>query len=192
LRSVIESDGLIDIVGEAESGDVALAEIERLMPDIAVLDVNMPVADGLAIARELQRRILPTVAIFLTMHADEAIFNAALDADVKGFVIKDSAASDIVTAIRLVKNGKDFFSRELSGFVENRRKGKRSPVEDLTTAERRVLRLIADSKSTKQIADELFISTRTVDHHRANIAAKLNLSGKNALFNFAINNKIVL
>lgn len=189
---MIESDGLIDIVGEAESGDVALAEIERLMPDIAVLDVNMPVADGLAIARELQRRILPTVAIFLTMHADEAIFNAALDADVKGFVIKDSAASDIVTAIRLVKNGKDFFSRELSGFVENRRKGKRSPVEDLTTAERRVLRLIADSKSTKQIADELFISTRTVDHHRANIAAKLNLSGKNALFNFAINNKIVL
>ena len=178
---MIESDPNLKIVGEADDGEMALAEIERLEPDIVVLDSDMPKADGLTVARTIQEKNLPTLPIFLTMHNDEAIFNAAIDADVKGFVIKDSAATDIVICIKEVARGKRFFSPMLSEFLFNRRNGQPSPLESLTVSERRVLRLIADGKTTKEIAEELFISPRTVDHHRANISAKLDLKGKNAL-----------
>lgn len=192
LHAVISADDSIEIVGEADSGDTALNEIVRLEPDVAILDVNMPVLDGLGAAREIQKRNLPTTTVFLTMHADEAIFNAAIEADVKGFVIKDAAASDIVNCIKSVADGKPFLSSELAEFAANRKRGRRSALDELTASERRILRLIGDSKSTKEIAEQLFISTRTVDHHRANIAAKLNLSGKNALFAFASANKLVI
>ena len=189
LRAVIESDADLKIVGEADDGEIALSEIERLEPNIVVLDSDMPKVDGLTVARTIQAKNLTTLAVFLTMHKDEAIFNAAIDADVKGFVIKDSAATDIVSCIKEVANGKRFFSHALSEFLLNRRNANTSPIDSLTVSERRVLRLISDSKSTKEIAEELFISPRTVDHHRANISSKLDLKGKNALLTFALTNK---
>jgi len=189
LRAVIESSKVLKIVAEADDGEAALREIERLEPDIAVLDSDMPKMDGLTVARMIQQKNLPTLAVFLTMHKDEAIFNAAIDADVKGFVIKDSAATDIITCIREVAAGRRFFSHELSEFLLTRRARQNSPLESLTVSERRVLRLIAAGKTTKEIAEELFISPRTVDHHRANISSKLDLKGKNALLTFALTNK---
>ena len=189
LRVVIESDPSLKIVSEADDGEIALAEIERLKPNIVILDSDMPKVDGLTVARIIQEKNLPTLPIFLTMHKDEAIFNAAIDADVKGFVIKDGAADEIVNCIKQVVRGRRFFSPVLSGFLLNRRNGQKLPIETLTVSERRVLRLIAESKTTKEIAEELFISPRTVDHHRANISAKLDLKGKNALLTFAITNK---
>lgn len=189
LRAVIESDSAMNIVSEADNGEIALAEIERLEPKIVVLDSDMPKIDGLTVARTIQTKNLTTLPIFLTMHKDEAIFNAAIDADVKGFVIKDSAATDIVNCIKEVAKGKRFFSHVLSEFLLNRRNGNSSPLDALTVSERRVLRLISNAKTTKEIAEELFISPRTVDHHRANISAKLDLKGKNALLTFALTNK---
>ena len=189
LRAVIESDALLKVVAETDNGADALAKIEESEPDVAVLDVNMPQLDGLAVARKIQEKHLPTAPIFLTMHADEAIFNAAIDADVKGFVIKDGAANDIINAIKSIVAGRRFFSSALSEFLINRRSANSSPLDDLTTSERRILRLIADGKTSKEIADELFVSPRTVDHHRANISAKLDLKGKNALLTFALTNK---
>jgi DNA-binding NarL/FixJ family response regulator len=189
LRAVIESDSALKIVAEADDGEIALAEIARLEPQIVILDADMPKVDGLTVARTIQAKNLPTLPIFLTMHKDEAIFNAAIDADVKGFVIKDGAATDIVNCIKEVARGKRFFSHVLSEFLLNRRNNQESPLETLTVSERRILRLIADGKSTKEIADQLFISPRTVDHHRANILSKLDLTGKNALLTFALTNK---
>ncbi len=189
LRAVIESDAALKIVGEADNGADALTEIERLAPQIAVLDSDMPQIDGLTVARIIQSKNLPTLPIFLTMHRDEAIFNAAVDADVKGFVIKDGAANDIVNCIKDVARGGRFFSHILAEFLLNRRNAQQSPLETLTVSERRILRLIADGKATKEIAEDLYISPRTVDHHRANIAAKLDLKGKNALLAFALTNK---
>lgn len=189
LRMVIENDPVLIVVSEVDDGEAAIKEIEALNPVVAVLDVDMPQADGLTVARTIQEKNLPTLPIFLTMHKDEAIFNAAIDADVKGFVIKDGAANDIVICIKEVAKGKRFFSHVLSEFLLNRRNREVSPLETLTVAERRVLRLIADGKSTKEIAEKLFISPRTVDHHRAHISAKLDLSGKNALLTYALNNK---
>ena len=190
LRAVIESDAGLEIVGEADNGETALTEIRRLEPRIAILDADMPKADGLTVARAIQEKNLPTLPVFLTMHKDEAIFNAAIDADVKGFVIKDSAATDIVNCIKDVAQGKRFFSADLSEFLLNRRRERQSsPLDLLTVSERRVLRLLAGGKTSREIAGELFISPRTVDHHRANISSKLNLKGKNALLTFALNNK---
>lgn len=190
LRAVIESDATLKIVAEVENGADAIEKIVELQPQIVVLDSDMPKIDGLTVARMIQAKNLPTLPIFLTMHKDEAIFNAAIDADVKGFVIKDSAATDIVNCIKEVARGRSFFSPILSDFLLNRRKSAQSPLENLTVSERRVLRLIADGKASKEIAAELFISPRTVDHHRANISAKLDLKGKNALLTFALTNKI--
>ena len=189
LRMVIESDPVINVVAEVDNGADALSRIETLAPDVAVLDVNMPQADGLTVARTIQAKNLPTVPVFLTMHADEAIFNAAVDADVKGFVIKDGAANDIVTCIKSVVAGQSFYSSTLSQFLLDRLNRPKSPLENLTAGERRVLRLVAEGKSTKEIADELFVSLRTVEHHRAHISAKLNLTGKNGLLTFALTHK---
>lgn len=189
LRFVIEADAALEVVAEVDNGKDALGQIKELEPDVAVLDVNMPEMDGLAVAREIQTKNLPTLAVFLTMHADEAIFNAAVDADVKGFVIKDSAADDIVSCIKSVTRGQSFFSSALSQFLLNRHTRPKSPLENLTAGERRVLRLIAEGKSTREIAEELFVSPRTIDHHRANISGKLDLKGKNALLTFALTNK---
>lgn len=189
LRFVIEADAALEVVAEVDNGKDALEQIKELEPDVAVLDVNMPEMDGLAVAREIQTKNLPTLAVFLTMHTDEAIFNAAVDADVKGFVIKDSAADDIVSCIKSVTRGQSFFSSALSQFLLNRHTRPKSPLENLTAGERRVLRLIAEGKSTREIAEELFVSPRTIDHHRANISGKLDLKGKNALLTFALTNK---
>lgn len=189
LRAVVESDSQLKVIAEVDNGADALRRIAELEPEVAVLDVNMPQADGLAVARAIQKKNLTTIPIFLTMHADEAIFNAAVDAGVKGFVIKDGAANDIVSCIKSVAKGQSFFSSMLSQFLLDSHTKSKSAIEILTVSEQRVLHMIADGKSTRQIADELFVSPRTVEHHRANIAGKLDLKGKNALLAFALTNK---
>lgn len=194
LRLVIETDPLLRVVAEAEDGESALARILELQPDVVVLDINMPPPDGLAIARELHSRNSPVKTIFMTMHKDEALLNAALDAGVKGFVVKDAAANEIVGCIKAVVTGQSYLSPTLSDHLLNRRnRAAQGPtLDDLTTSERRILQLIAEAKSNKEIAAELFISIRTVEHHRSNICAKLGLTGKNALLTFALTHKTEL
>jgi DNA-binding NarL/FixJ family response regulator len=180
---------------EDDEGQSALAHIEELQPDVVVLDIDMPPPDGLAVARRLHEQRSAVAAIFLTMHKDEALLNAALEVGVKGFIVKDGAASEIVGCIKAVAAGQSFFSPTLSGHLLARRNradslaGQSSSINDLTASERRVLLLIGESKTNQQIAGELFISVRTVEHHRSNICAKLGLSGKNALLTFALTHK---
>lgn len=195
LRTVIEADPLLKVIAEAGDGQSALAFIRELQPDVAVLDIDMPPPDGLAIARQLREQRSAVKTIFLTMHKDEATLNAALDAGVKGFIVKDGAAKEIVGCIKAVAAGQSFFSSTLSSHLITRRNlpeglAAQSPsVNDLTASERRVLLLVAESKSNKEIAATMFISVRTVEHHRSNICAKLGLAGKNALLTFALTHK---
>lgn len=192
LRQIIESDAGLKVVAEAEDGDEALARIEETRAEIAILDVDMPRRDGFEVTRALQEKRLPTEVIFLTMHKDEHFFNAALDAGVKGYVIKDSAVSDIINSIKIVAAGQNYISPQLSTYLINR--GRRAEtlarqkpaVERLTATERRILKLIANFKTSKEIADQLCISVRTVEHHRANISEKLDLRGSHALVKFAV------
>src|ERR1700754_1710616 len=195
LRLMIEADALLKVAGEAEDGESALACIRTLQPDVAVLDIDMPPPDGMAVARQIQKERLPVEIIFLTMHNEEEFLNAALDAGVKGFIVKDGAANELNACIKAVAVGKNFISPTLSGHLLKRRgkpdtpAAERSAIDVLTVAERRVLLLISESMTNKEIAEKMFISARTVEHHRSNICAKLNLTGKNALLTFALTHK---
>ncbi len=194
LRLIIEADSLLRVVGEAEDGESALACIRELQPDVAVLDIDMPPPDGLAVARQVRKEGLPVETIFLTMHNEEELLNAALDAGVKGFIVKDGAANELNACIKAVAAGKNFISPTLSGHLLKRRNKPDTPaetsaVDNLTTAERQVLLLVSESMANKEIAEKMFISVRTVEHHRSNICAKLDLTGKNALLAFALTHK---
>lgn len=194
LRLVIESDPQLKVIAEADDGALALAAIQTHQPHIAVLDLDMPELDGLGVVRAMRQQQLPTAVVFLTMHKDEATFNAVLNAGVKGYVVKDGAANEIVGAIKAVAAGQSYFSPVLSNHLLQRseRGAADSGLETLTPTERRVLRQIAEAKSNKEIAEVLFVSVRTVEHHRSNICAKLGLNGKNALLAFALTNKAEL
>ena len=198
LRTIIESDPALTVVAEVDNGAAALAGIEELQPAVAVLDMDMPPPDGLAVARRIRERGWPVATAFLTMHKDAATFDAALDVGVKGYVVKDSAANEIIGCIKAVTAGQTFFSPALSGHLLARRErvdnfDRQIPsIKDLTASERRILRLIAEAKNNKEIAETLFISVRTVEHHRSNICAKLGLSGKNALLTFALTHRTEL
>ncbi|OLC37392.1 MAG: hypothetical protein AUH75_12495 [Gemmatimonadetes bacterium 13_1_40CM_4_65_7] len=194
LRQIIESDPSLKIVAEAEDGESALDLIRRCRPQVAVLDVDMPQKDGFVIAREVRESQLNVAVIFLTMHKDERLFNAALDLDIRGYVLKDGASSEIVSGIKAVAAGHTYVTLVLTDYLLNRRRNsapaeQQTGLSSLTEAERRVLKLVAAYKSSKEIADELFISVRTVDRHRANIATKLDLRGSHALLQFALEHK---
>jgi DNA-binding NarL/FixJ family response regulator len=187
LRTMIEADPLLRVLAEADNGETALASIVELQPDVVVLDINMPPPDGLAVARQLRQQQLSVEIIFLTMHQDEALLNAAVDLGVKGFIVKDAAVNEIVGCIKAVAAGQSFFSPALTGQLVTKRQG--SPLKNLTTSELRVLTLVAEAKTNKEIAELMFISVRTVEHHRSNICTKLGLTGKNALLTFALTHK---
>jgi len=192
LRMIIESEPNLKIVGEAANGANALMLIQKLKPDVAVLDLNMPEQNGFEIVRTLSEKKSEVKIIILTMHDEEATLNSALDLGVKGYILKDSAVADIVNAIKTVAKGKNFITPKLSTYLVSRSQNKRSFVpkmENLTVAEMKILRLIAEHKTTKEIAAELFVSPRTIDRHRYNICHKLEIRGINSLLKFAIENK---
>lgn len=193
LREIIESDETLRVVAAVGDGESALAELRRLRPAVAVLDVDMPRLDGLGVLAAVREQDLPTKIVLLTMYKEERFLNSALDSGVSGYVVKDSAIEEITTAIRAAATGENFVSPTLTNLLFKRlQKAKTpsaSPLDSLTTSERRVLKLVAEAKTSQQIADELFISVRTVDHHRANICSKLDLEGKNALLTYALTNR---
>jgi DNA-binding NarL/FixJ family response regulator len=191
LRQIIETDSELNIIAEVGDGDAALAKIRLLNPRVAVLDVDMPKYDGFSVLKIIKEENLPVAVILLTMYKEERFFNSALDAGVKGYVLKDSAVSEIINAIHAVAKGENFISSVLSTLLIKRINGatQQTQTDLLTASERRVLKLVSDAKNNKQIADELFISVRTVENHRSNICAKLNLEGKNALLTYALTNK---
>lgn len=195
LKVAFTVDTSIKIVGEATDGEMALALIRQLKPDVAVLDVDMPKADAFEVVRALKDEKLTVATIFLTMHKSEEVFNKAIDLGVKGYVLKDSAVIDIVAAVKAVSIGQNYVSPALSTFLINRGARAQSLVKErpglssLTPSELRILRLIAQNKTSREISEELVISIRTVENHRANISAKLELQGSHALLKFALEHK---
>ena len=190
LRMALEEDTGLTIVAEAADGEVALALIEKLRPQVAVLDVDMPKLDGFGVAREIRGRQLPVETIFLTMHAQEDLLRAALELGAKGYILKDSALLEIVAAVRAVAAGQPYLNSILTARLLQRQPQTESlPVDRLTSTERRIVQLIAADKSSKEIGAELSIHYRTVENHRTNICRKLGLEGSNALLRFALQNK---
>jgi DNA-binding NarL/FixJ family response regulator len=190
LRQVIEKDTLLKVLAEAADGEAALEFIRTAHPDVALLDIDMPLKDGFEVVRSLREQRSPVTSIFLTMYKDEVHLNEALDLGVKGYVLKDSATTEVVRCIKAVAAGQIYISPELSTYLLDR--GRRPNLSELTDAERRVLVLLAEYKTSKEIAAALCVSARTVENHRANICTKLNLHGTHALVKFAIQHKFGL
>ncbi len=187
LRLVIERDADLQIVAEAGNGRETLDRIEQYQPQVVVLDVDMPIVDGFQVAEILREQRPKIPIIFLTVHREESFMKKALDLGAKGYVLKDSAVTDIVSGIKAVLLGQTYISPALVSYFVNRRPAS-SPIglASLTPAERRVLRMIAQYKTTKEIADTLFVSVRTIESHRTNICHKLNLRGSHSLMRFAL------
>lgn len=196
MKQIIEEDERISILAETDNGESALELIRKMNPDVAVLDIDMPFKTGLEVLRELKDP-MPKI-IFLTIYADEDIYDEAMDLGISGYVLKDSAVSDIIDCIHKVFEGKFYISPSVSNFLISRKNRinkfaqKKTELHNLTKTEIIILKLISEGKTSKKISGLLKVSFKTIENHRTNISTKLNLKGSNSLLQFAIENKIVI
>ena len=195
LRDIIRTRPGFSIVAEAGDGQTALETIRRELPRIAVLDFDMPKRNGIEIARDIQEENLPVAVIILTMYDEEDLLQQAMESGVMGFILKDSAVLDILKGIDTVASNRYFVSPSLAHHTIKHAHWRNVSVEQglglhlLTPAERNILHLISLSKSSREIADVLCISEKTVENHRAHICTKLNLTGSFSLMRFALEHK---
>lgn len=188
LLEVLRRDSSFTVLGDASDGKAALAMIRARQPAIALLDMDMPEMTGLEVAAALRGDASPPAIVLLTMHDEADLLRRALDLGVMGYVLKDSAVSDIGTCLTMVRQGRPFVSPALTRHLLTT-SSSRDPFDGLTPAELGVLRLVAQSRTTKEIAAQLEISPKTVEHHRSKICQKLGLTGTNALVRYAIEHR---
>jgi DNA-binding NarL/FixJ family response regulator len=191
LRSLLEQEGF-QVVAEASDGQEALRLVQSLEPDIAVLDIAMPLLNGVEAAREIIRCSPKTKPILLTQFNEEQYVSDALEAGVKGYVLKTQVASDLVHALREVHRGTVYLSPSISdAIVEAYRSKSEKPPNPLTSRETQVLQLIAEGKSTKEIASVLGITVKTAESHRTRLMQKLNIHETATLVLYAVRRGIV-
>lgn len=194
LRALLERVTELVVVGEARDGHEALRLVLDEQPDVAVIDLAMPHLNGVETTRRIVRDLPGVRVLVLSMHTGEEYVREALDAGAAGYVVKDSAADELVAAIRTVADGGYYLSADIpEALLHETREGGRAagPLERLTTREREVLQLIAEGNSNKEIASHLELSVKTVEAHRANLMAKLDIHDTASLTRFAIARGIV-
>jgi DNA-binding NarL/FixJ family response regulator len=185
LGALLEEQGF-QIVGESGNGQEAVQLAEKLRPDVAVLDLGMPLLNGIDAAREIARTSPQTRTILLTMHAEENFVLSSLQAGARGYLLKSRAAEDLVQAIKDVYRGEIYLSPGISeAVVDAFLKAIPPPTEPLSDRERQVLQLIAEGKRTKEIATVLGISTNTAESHRSHIMEKLDIHDVAGLVRYA-------
>jgi two-component system response regulator NreC len=191
LKSLLEREKF-QVVAEASDGQDALRLAETHHPDIAVLDISMPTLNGIETARELGRSCPKTKAILLTQHEEDQYIHEALEAGVKGYVLKNQVASDLLQAIQRVSRGEFYLSPGISRSVmEAYRTRSNRPADPLTARERQVLQLIAEGKSTKDAASLLGISVKTAESHRMRLMQKLDIHETASLVRYAVRRGLI-
>lgn len=191
LKSLLEREGH-QVVGEAAEGKEAARQVNTLQPEIAILDISMPIMNGLNAAREIKNSSPKTKTILLTQHDEDEYISEALEAGVKGYVLKSQVASDLLEAIRQVSRGQVYLSPGVAhSVVEAYRTRSDRPKERLSLRERQVLQLIAEGKSTKQVASVLSISVKTAESHRTRLMQKLEIHETASLVRYAIRRGMV-
>jgi two-component system response regulator NreC len=191
LRALLEKEGFA-VVGEASDGHEAVRLAETLRPEVSVLDVAMPQLNGLDAARAILRVSPATKTVLLTMHTEDRYVSEALKVGVRGYVLKNQAGADLVQAIREVLRGMTYLSPGVSQTVVDAYLAKTDlPPDPLTLRERQVLQLVAEGKTTKEVAALLGVSVKTAESHRTRIMAKLNIHDTAGLVRHAIRNGLI-
>jgi len=197
LRALLSLDPNYEIIGEAEDGRDAIRCVEKLMPDLLLIDLSMPRMNGMEAIRDIKKRYPEIKIIALTVHKTEEYILATLEAGADGYVLKDATHNELMIAINSVLSGKPYLSpgvseKVIEGYLEGRRTLKPSSAwETLSQREREVLKLIAEGYKNKEIADDLCISIKTVEKHRSNLMKKLGLHNAAALTAFAIEKGLI-
>jgi DNA-binding NarL/FixJ family response regulator len=190
LKSLFELTSEIEVVGEAENGLEAVELCEKLNPDIIIMDIGMPEMNGLLASKEIARRNLKTAVIILSTHLRESYIGEALKIGVRGYVVKDSAVEDLVSAIEAVMKGETYLSPKATSLPVRKMLERDgvvlTPLDILSPREQEVLQLLVEGKTNKEIAEALFISPKTVDNHRTSIMKKLEVHDIASLVKYAI------
>jgi len=196
IRALLEDQADIAIVGEAEDGREAVRLVDQLRPNVVLMDISMPLLNGLEATRQIKREHPETNVLVLTMYDHEEYFREVLEVGASGYIIKRASASELVAAIRAVYNGEAVLSPTITRLLLEdylRKEINRSVTEPdtLTPREREVLQLIAEGKTSREIAEILSLSIKTVQSHRASLMQKLDLHDRGDLIKYAIQKKII-
>jgi DNA-binding NarL/FixJ family response regulator len=192
IRSLLEGAGDIEVIGEAGDGQEAVMLVQKLSPDVLVLDIGMPRLNGVQAAEDIRSRRLPTRIVMLSMHTDRRLVQQSLRAGASGYVLKDSVLEELLLAIRAASRGYTYLSPQISQAIVDfflageGHAGEATPFEQLSPREREILKLIAEGRTNNEMADILKISVRTVQKHRANLMAKLDVHDVAGLTRIAI------
>jgi DNA-binding NarL/FixJ family response regulator len=197
IRALLEKAGDIHVVGEASNGQEALELVEKLVPDVLVMDIMMPRLNGIQAAENIRKLKLSTHILLLSMYSDEGLIYQALQSGVKGYVLKTSVSDELLWAVRAVASGKTYLSSQVSEImVENavnpRAHGlNHDPLSNISPREKEILQLIAEEHTSSEIARLLFISEKTVEKHRASLMEKLNVRNLAGLVRLAVKHRLV-
>jgi two-component system response regulator NreC len=192
LRMMLDAQPDIEVVGEASDGRQALAEALRLQPDLVLMDITMPEMNGIEATRQIKRALDTTRVLILTMHENEEYLFQVLRAGASGYILKEAAGTELISAIRIVYAGRFYMSPSaqsmmVGDYLQRVRSGEeRDSYSALTEREREILKLVAEGHTNNQIAERLFISPKTVDTHRTHIMDKLNLHSRAELVKYAM------
>jgi len=192
LRLILEAEGDISVIGEAANGQLAVRQVQKLAPDVAVMDIAMPKLNGIEATARISNSKIATQVIIFSMHSSKEHIFHALEAGAQGYLLKESAGKEIVKAVRSVYAGRLFLSDRISrtvidGYIQQHRAdSKESPLKRLSPREREVLQLVVEGKSSAEIADSLFLSPKTVETYRSRLMQKLGLKDLPSLVKFAI------
>jgi two-component system, NarL family, response regulator NreC len=196
LRALLAAEPGFEVVAEAADGLEAVRLVERLQPDVLVVDVMMPGLNGIEVTRQVRQRVPKTRVVVLSMHAHEPYVLEALRHGAGGYVLKDASSEQLTQAVREVAEGRHYLSpplteRAIAAYVERAQPAAMDPYELLTTREREVLQLAAEGKTNPEIAQALTLSPRTVEMHRGNLMRKLDLQTQTDLVRYAIRRGII-
>lgn len=195
IRTYLSSCKDIEVAGDASTGDKCIELYRKEEPDLCLLDINMPGKDGIETAKTIRALNPDTKILFLTMHNDKQVIRDALKIGINGYLLKSEPKDDIANGIRVIMKGQQVFSKPISKMITKSFLDDQVPqnhqMPKITNREREILELIVDGKTSKEIAEHLFISPRTVDTHRANLMQKLKLNNIADLVRYAIKENIV-
>ena len=198
LKSLLESQPGLSVIGEAADGLEALRLCSELSPDLLIIDISMPLMNGIEVASRAQKLEAAPGVIILSMHADESYIMRALAAGARGYLVKDATDEDLIPAVRAVAAGKPFFSPTVAAVLmedyvrQLRARGLSDSYDLLTVREREILQLLAEGRSNKEVAALLDVGLSTVETHRANLMQKLNLHNTAEIVLYAVRKGIIV